>query len=376
MKILLTGSGTGGHFYPLISVADELTRRSKDQHLIPPQLFFMGPHPYDEAALLEHNITFIRIGAGKIRRYASIWNITDMFKTVAGIVHALFAVYRIFPDVIFSKGGYTSFPVMVAARILGIPVVIHESDSKPGRANLYAAKFAERIAISYPAAAKFFPEEKVALTGNPVRRSILKPHGAGAREYLHLEAKTPVILFLGGSQGAKRINETLLDALPDLVKTYEIIHQTGKAHIDDVKKTSSVILENNPHASRYHAFPYLNDLAMKMAAGVANVVVSRAGSTIFEIAAWGTPSIILPLSADVSHDQTHNAINYARSGACVVIEDKNLTPNVLTTNLTRILESKDEQLTMMKAAKSFARFDAAEKIADALLEIGLRHEKS
>jgi UDP-N-acetylglucosamine--N-acetylmuramyl-(pentapeptide) pyrophosphoryl-undecaprenol N-acetylglucosamine transferase len=323
MKILLTGSGTGGHFYPLISVADELTRRSKDQHLIPPQLFFMGPHPYDEAALLEHNITFIRIGAGKIRRYASIWNITDMFKTVAGIVHALFAVYRIFPDVIFSKGGYTSFPVMVAARILGIPVVIHESDSKPGRANLYA-----------------------------------------------------VILFLGGSQGAKRINETLLDALPDLVKTYEIIHQTGKAHIDDVKKTSSVILENNPHASRYHAFPYLNDLAMKMAAGVANVVVSRAGSTIFEIAAWGTPSIILPLSVDVSHDQTHNAINYARSGACVVIEDKNLTPNVLTTNLTRILESKDEQLTMMKAAKSFARFDAAEKIADALLEIGLRHEKS
>lgn len=375
MKILLTGSGTGGHFYPLIAVTEEIVRRARDRHLILPQLYFMGPHPYDQEALLEHNITFIRINAGKVRRYVSFWNVTDMFKTAVGVVRAVWAVYRVFPDVIFSKGGYTSFPVMVAARILGIPVVIHESDSKPGRANLYAAKFAEKIAISYPAAAEHFPKEKVALTGNPVRRSILKPHGAGAREYLHLEKKTPVILVMGGSQGAKRINETILDALPNLIKRYEIIHQTGKAHIDDVKKTASVILKDNPHANRYHAFPYLNDLAMKMSAGVANVVVSRAGSTIFEIAAWGTPSIILPLSADVSHDQTRNAINYARSGACVVIEDKNLTPYVLTTNLTRILESKEEQLAMMKAAKSFARFDAAEKIADALLEIGLWHEK-
>jgi UDP-N-acetylglucosamine--N-acetylmuramyl-(pentapeptide) pyrophosphoryl-undecaprenol N-acetylglucosamine transferase len=378
MKILLTGSGSGGHFYPLIAIAEEINARALIEHLIPPQLYFMGPHPYDEAALTENNITFVKINAGKVRRYASIWNITDSFKTFIGIIQALLKVFSIFPDVIFSKGGYTTFPVMVAARVLRIPVVIHESDSKPGRANLYAAKFAEKIAISYPVAAEYFPSEKTALTGIPVRAAIKKPQGSGAREFLKLEKGTPVIVVVGGSQGAMRINNTILDALPDLVDRYEIIHQTGKANVEDVKQAAGVILKDNPHVERYHVFPYLSDLSLKMAAGVANVFVSRAGSSaISEIALWGIPSILLPLSEEVGHDQTHNAIHYARSGACVVIEDKNLTPHVLTTNLRRILESKEEQTAMSRAALAFAedKKDAAQKIVDVLLEIGLRHEK-
>jgi len=303
MKILFAGSGTGGHFYPLIAVAEELRRIAKEERLIEPQLYFAGPSPYDKDALIENEITFLKVPAGKLRRYISIHNILDAWKTAVGICWGLITVFRIFPDVVFSKGGYTSVPIVFAARFFGIPVVIHESDSRPGRANLWAAKFAKRIAISYPTAAQFFPPEKTALTGNPTRKEIREPQKAGARQYLKLEEETPVILILGGSQGAKRINETILDMLPEMIQEYEIIHQTGTAHIEDIRKTAGVILEKNPLAGRYHPFAYLAPLSMKMSAGVASLVISRAGSTIFEIAQWGIPSIILPLTQDVSHDQ-------------------------------------------------------------------------
>jgi len=374
MKILFTGSGTGGHFYPLIAVAGELRRIVNEEHMIQPQLYFAGPSSYDKNALLENEIEFVKVPAGKIRRYMSIMNITDMFKTAIGVFGGLLAVFRIFPDVVFSKGGYTSVPVVFAARFFGIPVVIHESDSKPGRANLWAAKFAKRIAISYPTAAQYFPTQKTALTGNPIRKEIREPQQTGAREYLKLEEKTPVIFIMGGSQGAKRINETILDALPELVKEYEIIHQTGQVHFDDVRSTARVILEKNPFAHRYHPFPYLKSLAMKMSAGAADIVVSRAGSTIFEIAQWGLPSIILPLSQDVSHDQLHNAITYAKSGACLVIEDHNLSPHVLVADIRRILGNETERNAMKEAALSFTKNDAATVIAKELLAIALKHE--
>jgi len=374
MKILLTGSGTGGHFYPLIAVAEELRHIADEERFIQPQLYFAGPTPYDKDALLENDIEFVKIPAGKIRRYASILNITDMWKTGIGVLRGLFVVFSIFPDVIFSKGGYTSVPVVFAAWFFGIPIVIHESDSKPGRANLWAAKFAKRIAISYPTAAQYFPEKKTALTGNPIRKAIREPQSSGAYEYLKLEEGTPVIFVLGGSLGAKRINEIILDTLSDLVQTYQIIHQTGQAHIDNVVRTAHVILENNPSAHRYHPFAHLGPLAMKMSAGAADLVVSRAGSTIFEIAQWGLPSIILPLSEDISHDQLHNAITYAKSGACLVIEDHNLTPNVLLVDIKRILDNEHERVAMIEAAQSFTKHDAATIIARELFAIGLKHE--
>ncbi len=170
MKILLCGGGTGGHVYPLISVAEALNTASTKTHILPPELYYMAPTPYDEAALFTNHIIFKKNVAGKIRRYFSIQNFTDLFVTAWGTVTALYRVFRIYPDVVFSKGGFASFPVLVAARLLRIPVVIHESDSKPGRVNAWAGKFAERIALSYPEAAQFFPAGKTAVTGNPIRK--------------------------------------------------------------------------------------------------------------------------------------------------------------------------------------------------------------
>ena len=160
MKILFTGGGSGGHFYPIIAIAEELRRIAKEERILDPQLYFMSTDKYNARALYDQDIIFKRAFAGKRRRYKSILNVLDLVKTGTGIVQAVWEVFKIYPDVVFGKGGYASFPALIAAKIFGIPVIIHESDSSPGRVNVWAARFARRIAISYPEAAKYFPEEK------------------------------------------------------------------------------------------------------------------------------------------------------------------------------------------------------------------------
>ena len=374
MKILFTGGGTGGHFYPIIAVAEAIEDLVRSQKLIDPQLYYAAPDPYDREMLAAHNITFVRINAGKVRRYFSLLNIVDLVKTGWGIVRSLMTIFFIYPDVVFSKGGYASFPTLLAARLFDIPVIIHESDAVPGRVSLWSGKFARRIAVSYPEAASFFPKEKVAYTGNPVRKSSRLPAKEGAFEFLKLHATLPVLLVLGGSQGAVALNEAILSALPQLVESYQIIHQTGTANIADVEGRARIILGNTEYADRYKPFAYLNDLALRMSAGVASLVISRAGSTIFEIALWGTPSIIIPLPGAAEDHQTKNAFSYARAGACSVIEQNNLTPTVLRSEIERILGNKELTHRMSEAAKKFGRSDAAELIASALVEVGLSHE--
>lgn len=374
MKILLTGGGTGGHFYPIIAIAEELRDVAKEKKLLSPEIYYMAPTPYNARALFENEIIFRKVTAGKQRRYFSLLNFFDLFKIVTGVFQATWQIFFIMPDVIFGKGGYVSFPAMAAARFLGIPVVIHESDSHPGKVNLWAGKFAKRVALSYPEAAKYFKEDKVALTGNPVRKGITMAVKSGAFEYLNMEESIPVIFILGGSQGSQRINESILDALPELVEKYQIIHQTGSKNYQDMQKMADIALEASPFKSRYKPFDYLNDLAMKMSAGAASLVVSRSGSTIFEIASWGLPSILIPIPESISHDQTTNAFSYARTGAADVIEENNLTTEILLSEIEKILSNPELQAKMAAAAKSFAKPDAAKKIAEQIIDIALTHE--
>jgi len=377
MKILFTGGGTGGHFYPIIAVAQAIRDKVNEKKVLPPSLYYMSTSKYDARALFDNDIQFISVKAGKIRRYFSILNFTDMFKTFWGCMIALVKIYSLYPDVIFSKGGYASFPALFAAKFLKIPVIIHESDSKPGRVNTWAGKFAKNIAVSYPEAAEFFKTDKskIAYTGNPIRKDIMIPLSNGAHEFLQLEDTAPVVLVLGGSQGAMNINDTVLEALPELLNKYQVIHQTGKANLEDIKSTVSVSLKGHAYASRYHPFDYLNVLALRMSVGVANVIVSRAGSTIFEIAVWGVPSIIIPLPHSVSHDQTANAFAYAKTGAASIIEEDNLSAHILIEEVNRICDSSQISNSMREQAKQFARIDSASVIADAILDIALQHEK-
>jgi UDP-N-acetylglucosamine--N-acetylmuramyl-(pentapeptide) pyrophosphoryl-undecaprenol N-acetylglucosamine transferase len=182
-------------------------------------------------------------------------------------------------------------------------------------------------------------------------------------------------LILGGSQGSQTINDTVLDALPELLNKYQIIHQVGKANLENVKGTLDMIIKDHKYSYRYHRFDYLNELALRMSAGVASVVVSRAGSAIFEIAAWGLPSILVPLPLEISHDQTNNAMAYAETGACSVIESNNLSAHILIEEIDRIVTNPVISQTMKKQAISFARRDSAGLVADAILNIALEHEK-
>lgn len=375
MKILFTGGGTGGHFYPIIAIAQEIKDIIFEKKLIKIRMYFSSNNPYNKKVLDENNIKFIYIPAGKWRRYFSMKNYLDIFINIIGIIQAIIKIFIIYPDVVFSKGGYSSFPTVVATKILRIPLIIHESDSHPGRANLFASKFAQKIAISYPVAADYFPKTKVALTGNPLRREIKYPIKEGAHKFLNFDPIKPVIFILGGSQGSVKINEAVLEILPELLEKYQVIHQVGQANYEDIKMRLNVILENEELKKSYKLFPYLNNTAMQMAAGAADLIISRAGSTIFEIAYWQIPSIIIPIPEDVSHDQAINAYTYGRSGAAVIMEEGNLTPTILLSEINNLLGNKEKLQQMKSAAKDFSKPDAARMIAEELVKIVLEHEK-
>lgn len=375
MKILLTGGGTGGHFYPLIAIAEKLIKVADDKKIIDLKLYYMSDSPYDKRMLFENKINFIYVPAGKIRTYFSIKNFFDIFKTLTGLFFGFLNVFFIFPDVIISKGGYAAFPAVFAAKILKIPVILHESDSYPGRLNIWTSKFAKQIAISWPEALMYLPEEKTALTGQPIRKEILKGDPNGAHLFFKFDKGLPIILIIGGSQGAEIINNIIVDVLPELLLKYQIIHQTGKNNFEEVVNRSNFILDNNENKQRYLPLQYLNNLSTRMAAGCSNIVISRAGSTIFEIASWGIPSIIIPITNSNGNHQRKNAYNYARSGACEVIEESNLTPHLLVSEINKILSSPEKQSHMKEKALSFASPDAAEKIAIAIIKIAETHEQ-
>lgn len=376
MKIILTGSGTGGHFYPNMAVAEQLRKIQKEEGIMEMDIFFASSNPYNEKELKRLGIIYKNIQSGKIRTYPSIRTVIDIFKTILGIFQAIaFLIYR-YPDVVFGKGGYDSFPVIFAARILRVPVVIHESDSVPGRVNKWAGKFAKKIILSFPESSSFFSSSKTSIWGRPIMEDVANIEKAeGAREFLHIHEDIPVIFILGGSQGSEKINSTIIDGLTKLVEKYYIIHQTGTLHIEAIKLASKNILKNSSYSHRYIPFDFLNNKGIKRAANVTDIVISRAGSTIFEIAAWGKPSILIPYEFAHGNHQHHNAFSYARAGACRVIEESNLSVSVLEMELENILDNPKVKKSMEQSAKKFNKPKAAYMIAKHLSDIGLKHEE-
>lgn len=374
MRVILLGGGSGGHFYPLIAVAQALRDIADEERIVTLDLILMGDTPFDPDALREEGIAFVPISAGKLRRYFSLRNFSDSFKTVRGIFQALWRFTLNPPDIVFSKGGFDSFPVLVAARIYRIPVMIHESDAVPGVVNTWAARFARRIAVAFPEAVHLFPPEKVALTGNPIRHGVLGGSQDEAFDLFQLESGIPTVLILGGSQGAEKINDITLAMLNELVEHVQIIHSTGTMHIQNVQGEADVVLGEGIHKKRYHPFPLLTPSQLRNASFVADVIVSRAGGgAIFEIAAWGTPAILIPILGAAQDHQRENAYNYARTGGAEVVEEENLTPHLLQAEILKIIQDPKKKNEMKRAARNFARIDAASKIANELIRLGF-HE--
>lgn len=375
MRILLTGGGTGGHFYPIIAVIRALKKIAEQEKFAVMDLEYLSDDPFNEKLLREEGVNFILVPTGKVRRYFSLLNFTDIFKTGWGVLRAVIYIFWQMPDVIFAKGGYASFPALIAARLFRIPVIIHESDASPGKVNRWAGKFAKRVAISFPESAKYFSEEKTALTGNPVRLRVLGGNIEEARSIFGHE-DLPTILFLGGSQGAAKINDVLLDILPEILKEAKVIHQCGKNNFDEVSKRTSVILEKSEFKNRYGLFAFLDEDTLRSAALVSTVIVSRSGAgAIFEIAAWAKPSILIPIANSAQDHQRENAYAYARAGGAIVIEEENLAPHILLAEIKKLLADYGRMEKMKLSASDFAKTDSAEVLARQIILLALKHSQ-
>lgn len=371
MKIVFVGGGTGGHFYPLIAVAEAL--RAKGE--IPPlDLYYIGPEQYNQAELERLSINYLYCPAGKIRRYFSLANLFDTFRTIGGIFYMWYKLYVLYPDVIFSKGSYTSVPVLLVAWFYRIPVVIHESDSKPGRANLLARRFARYIGITYPETIKYFPAEKTAAVGIPVRQSVLA-RPSDPLSLLGIPNDLPLLYITGGSSGAERLNALVLQSLQHLLPEFRIFHQTGSAQEAAVIQTSQALITDQTLLNRYYVKGLVPGEAVAALLEAAAIVISRAGSTsLYEISLHQKPAIIIPIPEEISHDQRSNAYSYAREGGASVLEEGNLTANLLVAEIRSIMGDHAKYQKMQAGAAHFARGTAATAIADVLYTIGLEHQ--
>jgi len=374
LKIVLAGGGTGGHIYPLIAVYRHL-KRITEQKLVTLDAVYLGPKIFDESVFTNEKIKIANISSGKWRNYFSLMNFVDIFKIIFGFFQSLWKLWKIMPDVIFSKGGYGALPVVYAGFLLGIPIIIHESDSVPGKSNKLAAPFAKKILLAFESSKNYFLPEKVAVVGNPIRDTILNNNISAekAKQYFKFLPDKPVVLFLGGSQGSQRINDLVLDCLEELIKhDVQVLHQTGPNNFKEVFLEAKVILEFLPelYQNFYQARDFFHEPEYLNALAAADLIVARAGSgVIFEIAASKKPAILIPLPEAAHNHQYLNAVEYARFGGAIVIEEKNATANLLARNILDILDNPIKMNNMINGAKLFIKQDAAEIIAKEILNV-------
>lgn len=375
MKILLTGGGTGGHFYPLIAIAERINTLSREKKLLEVDLYYMSNGKYDEKSLTQNNISFVYVPTGKLRLYPSIKNVTDSFKIVTGIITACFKMFFIYPDVVISKGGHGAVPALFAARLLKIPIIIHESDTYPGRTNVWSGKFAKLITLAYKDNNEIFDKNKTAVIGLPIRNELLHvPAPSDGAKYYGLDEHIPTIFVYAGSLGAEKINNLILESLPELLKSYQIIHQCGIKNEVEVRSRTSIILEDHPYKNRYIIKPFLDVIDTRHAAAIASLVIARGNSTLFEVAAWKIPAIVIPITKSNGNHQHTNAVAFVSMGAGVLLEEQNALSHLFISKINEILLHPDVWQKMHNSMKDFGDIDAAVEIAREAILIGESHE--
>ncbi len=363
--ILVCAGGTGGHVYPALAVAEELLSMSGGEA----DIRFIGPRTHLADEFHYRGIRTYRIAGAKFRRYFSLYNFVDVPKLFFSFLQALMKIFIIMPDVVFSKGGPGTLPVVLAARFYRIPVVIHETDSVPSVNTRLAARFAARIGVSWKSTASYFPKQKTFLSGNPVRRDLFQnvlPREE-ARKHFGLEGIELVMLVLGGSQGAAPINNFFANHAKKIIANCALIHQAGEGNLEEVKKETRGVSEE-----RYRLYGILKTEELKNAYAAADIIVSRAGGALFEIAAFGKPAILIPLPNSANNHQYMNAYEYAGSERgdmrAIVIEEPNLTLGIFLAQIQGILEPARYR-AMCDAARAFAKPNAAHLVAEEILKL-------
>lgn len=336
MRIILTGGGTAGHITPNIALIPGLKKDGFEIH-------YIGTKDGMERQLIEPlGIPYHPVHAGKLRRYLDLKNLTDLFQIARGFLESLAILAKIKPDVVFSKGGFVSSPVVWASWLHRIPVVIHESDITPGLANKLAIPFASKICYTFPETQKYLPDPKGVFTGLPVRESLLRGDAATGKRLCGFSGDKPVLMVIGGSQGSEILNKSIRGLLGEITQRYQLCHICGKNGIDPSLN----------QISGYKQFDYVNDELPHLMA-MADLVVSRAGATtLFELLALKKPNLLIPLSKQASRgDQILNARSFERQGFSKVLPEEDLSPEALLNNINSLYDSRDEYIAAMNASK-------------------------
>ena len=333
-KIVMTGGGTAGHVTPNIALMPILKEAGYE-------ISYIGSYEGIEKRLIEEQgIPYYGISSGKLRRYFDPKNFSDPFKVLKGLGQAVGLLRKLKPDIVFSKGGFVSVPVVLAAKFCGIPAIIHESDITPGLANKLAIPNAVKVCCNFPETLKYLPKEKAYFTGSPIRQELLNGNASAALKFCKLSSKTkPVLLIVGGSSGSKVINNTIREALPTLLKDYLIIHLCGKGNLEPSLKNT------DGYVQLEYAGKELADIF-----ALSDIVISRAGANaICELLALHKPNILIPLSAAASRgDQILNANSFKTSGYSYVLEEEKLSTETLLSAISEVWANQENYRSAMK----------------------------
>ncbi len=350
-KIILTGGGTAGHVTPNIALLPKLREAGFEVR-------YIGSYDGIEKRLMEkEGVEYSGIATGKFRRYFDVKNFTDPFRVIKGYSQAKHLIKEYKPDVLFSKGGFVAVPVVLAAKKYKVPIIIHESDMSPGLANKICLPSATKVCANFPEALENLPKEKCVLTGSPIRAELLSGNRMEGLKFAGLSPDKPVLMMMGGSLGSRIINENLRKSLPELLKTFQVIHLCGKGNLDEsLKETTG-----------YVQFEYISD-ELKDLFAAADIVLSRAGAnSICELLALHKPNILVPLSAKVSRgDQILNANSFKKQGYSYVLEEENMTPETLT---KAIHEVYDNRSTYRSAMEQSQLNDGVSAVTKLILEL-------
>ena len=348
-RIVLTGGGTAGHVTPNIALLPRLKELGYDIH-------YIGSYDGIEHKLIEqYHIPYYGISSGKLRRYFDWKNFSDPFKVLKGYGQARSLLKKLKPEVVFSKGGFVSVPVVMAAKHRKIPAIIHESDITPGLANKLAIPHASKVCCNFPETLKYLPAEKAVLTGSPIRRELLSGNRLKGLDYCHFKSDKPIILIMGGSSGSQFINEIVRDILPELLKTFQVLHLCGKNNLDPSLNSTA------GYAQLEYANQELSDLF-----AATDLVISRAGANaICELLALRKPSILIPLSANASRgDQILNARSFERQGYSMVIEEEQLNAAALLDAVRTLFAERSKYIHAMEKSELLNSVETVVQLID------------
>ena len=353
-RSLLTGGGTAGHVTPNIALLPRLRELGYD-------ISYMGSYDGIEKKLItEFQIPYYGISSGKLRRYFDPKNFSDPFKVLKGYGEAVRIIKKLKPDVVFSKGGFVSVPVVLAAKRCKVPCIIHESDMTPGLANKLAIPAASKVCCNFPETLQYLPKDKAVLSGSPIRQELLHGDALAARKFTGLTDDKPVILVMGGSLGAAAVNEAVRKILPTLLKDFHVIHLCGKGKLD----------ASLSGLSGYVQYEYINE-ELKDLFALADIVISRAGAnSICELLALHKPNLLIPLSAAASRgDQILNARSFEKQGFSLVLEEEAISNKVLLQTIHRLY---DERASFSEAMKASRQTDSIDTIVGLIEEAASR----